>query len=884
MKKYYDLNEAVLPELNEIGGKAQSLIKLTQGGFNVPSGSVLSVDFFKDWLKQLVNVDSFVELTQDPNSYKELASKLKEKAQALEFTKEQINIIQSILSKYGINDMYAVRSSSPEEDLTGASFAGGYETVLGVTMDTIYPSVKDAFISCLDERVFFYKHQNDFDTSILRIAVVIQKQINSEVSGVGFSLNPLNNCFDEAVVNANSGLGESVVSGMVTPDEYVMDKVSMTILDKKLGSKEKAIILLENGGTKTVDGIQTEYALNDDQVLQLLKKIIEIENYYDFPVDIEWAFSKNRLYILQSRPITTYVPLPEDMQTKPDEKRVLYLDGSLTKQGITTPISFLGCDVIALTQSKMFERMLGKDCSKDVMGGLATTRGGRMYVNASSTIKFQGLKKVVKAWRTADIASAEMLETIDLSAYIPDKLPDAMKGLKWGAVKNNIGAVKLTMKASKNPLGYKAWYQPYEDAFDTYLDGTIKQLSDSKEVLSLRFETVFTEIINRYYELLNKMIPMTYAAELARKNIEKQLKKHFEDYEMKMQYLQRSLPDNVTIDMGLMMYAFSQMKEIKENSFDTFKHKLVKGKLSDEFLKQWENYVNQYGFRITNELDVAVVRPWDDLEVLFNQIKMMCDIDEAYSPQKIYDDSKQLREMTYLQLRKSISKSGRKKLDKKYTVLVELGGKREALKYWYARSLVVMRQILIKKAEEYVSIGVLKEVDDIFWLSLDQINRIETVSQSVLYGWIEKNKEYYCKLNRVHEFPKLIDSRGTILRMPMKEAEEGQLIGQPISPGIVTGRVKVLNEPNEKPLNKGEILVTRATDPGWTPLFINASAILLEVGGLLQHGALVAREYGKPCIAGIENVMHQLKDGQLIKIDAIQGIIEILDEDHEIKS
>ncbi|GKT31818.1 Phosphoenolpyruvate synthase like protein, partial [Aduncisulcus paluster] len=168
------------------------------------------------------------------------------------------------MKTHGEGNRFAVRSSSPEEDLSGASFAGGYETVLGVTKDTVLDAVKEAFVSCLDERVFFYKHQNGFDTSNVRIAVIIQRQINSSSSGVGFSLNPINNCFDEAVINANTGLGESVVSGMVTPDEYVVNKPNLKILDKRLGTKDQAIILDPVEGTKVVEGLKSEYALKDE--------------------------------------------------------------------------------------------------------------------------------------------------------------------------------------------------------------------------------------------------------------------------------------------------------------------------------------------------------------------------------------------------------------------------------------------------------------------------------------------------------------------------------------------------------------------------------------------------------------------------------------------
>jgi pyruvate,water dikinase len=140
----------------------------------------------------------------------------------------------------------------------------------------------------------------------------------------------------------------------------------------------------------------------------------------------------------------------------------------------------------------------------------------------------------------------------------------------------------------------------------------------------------------------------------------------------------------------------------------------------------------------------------------------------------------------------------------------------------------------------------------------------------------EKNTRFLKKLRQVRELPRIVDSRGKILRPPQKEAGEGELVGEPISPGLVRGKIKVLHEPDEKPVLPGEILVARTTDPGWTPLFLNAAGIVLEVGGMLQHGALVAREYGKPCVAGIESATLILNDGQMVEMDGANGIIRFI--------
>lgn len=870
MEKYYKLSDKSIPDISAVGGKARSLMQLISGGFNVPGGSVLSVAFFDDWIETLTQMDEFRVWASDPARFSELASVLKGKAIHLNFNDDQIRIVDEIMAGYPDDKTFAVRSSSPEEDLAGASFAGGYETILGTVKDMMFESIKKAFMSCLDERVFFYKYQNGFDTRTIRIAVIIQEQLNSSSSGVGFSLNPVNNYYDEAIINSNVGLGESVVSGMVTPDEFIVDKVSMTMVKRNLGSKDQAIILNEGGGTISVNGIGDKPSITDAQIKELTELIVNVERHFNFPVDIEWAYQDGLLYLLQSRPITAYIPLPDSIKTSPGEQKLLFIDGSTVKQGITTPISFMGCDCILETQKVMFTDMMGKDVASDFKGGLAATTGGRMYVNLSTSLKLQSQKRMAAMWRTVDMATADLIMNMDISEYTLSTAPDTIKGVKWGTVKSNVGTVKMVLRAMKYPREYKEEYLPVEEAFDDYLAEVLSQNIPLADVPVLIFE--------EYIKVLHKSIPMTYAAETARLKIKKMLKET-QDLEMKMAYLERSLPGNVTIDMGLRMYDLSQYDEIKNNSYEAFKTLLKTNQVSDDFRSKWDAYMNTHGFRCVKELDIASVRPYEDYKELFRQIKGMANVSDENNPYIIYEDSKRLREETYEEIKGLLdSPASLKKFEKYYNTLVELGGYREALKYWFIKSIDIARRTVMKKADELVADGKLNDRMDIFGLTLKQADASSQMDLEMIYDLILQNTAFYEKLKHVKDFPKVIDSRGKIIRPVRREAGEGELVGDPVSPGKTIGRVKVLHAPDEKPLLPGEVMVAKATDPGWTPLFINASAILLEVGGILQHGSLVAREYGKPCIAGMEGVVDRLKDGQLVEVDAINGIVKILED------
>ncbi|MBW2286083.1 MAG: hypothetical protein JRF65_15975 [Deltaproteobacteria bacterium] len=242
---------APLPPIKSVGGKGDSLIRMSREGFSVPPGFVLTVDFFTPWVASITATEQWRDFVNaPPEEMADRAAVLPSLAENLVFDDDQAQRVTSAMERLNAFELFAVRSSSPEEDLAGASFAGGYETVLGAVRRTMEQSVCQAFTSCLSPRVFVYKRQQGFELNQARIAVVVQAQIASEVAGVGFSVEPMSNDYDRAVFNSNWGLGETVVSGLASPDQYVVDKVSGEVMETDIGKKETSIWLLPDGGTE----------------------------------------------------------------------------------------------------------------------------------------------------------------------------------------------------------------------------------------------------------------------------------------------------------------------------------------------------------------------------------------------------------------------------------------------------------------------------------------------------------------------------------------------------------------------------------------------------------------------------------------------------------
>jgi len=879
-RSVYPFTTTESPELTQVGGKAMSLIAMTQHGLPVPPGFVLSVAFFEPWLAYIQSTPEWARvLGSPPEGLKQSCDRVKAVAMGLELDGARGTALAERLAALRADagtPLFAVRSSSPEEDREMDSFAGAYETVLGVTPDGIVDAVRRAFASCLDERVLVYKREHGFAVDRPRIAVIVQEQVRAQTAGVAFSLNPINNCYDEAVINANYGLGESVVSGMVSPDSFVVDKVSRTILERKIGKKERSTWLGDDGGTYEKQAPDpARLCLSDGQVLSLTDTLVKVEAYYQKPIDIEWAFSDGTLYLLQARPITTYVPLPEGLLTAPGEPKQLYVDLTLAKWGMGQLASVMGTDYLAIMNEEMLKFTMGDGIGPDVVDAVRRTLEGRTYLVISNSIKMQGKKRVASECRELDALCAEIVEAVDEAEYVPEKLPPALRGLVLKAIGQNLGLGWQVLQAIRDPVAFKQKYLQEEALLRQDLAQEMQERGD------LVTRGLATEMMYRMMSYIKVFMPLLFAAIIARSRMKGLFKGEAPEVRDRLVYLERALPHNVTIEMGLAMYRLARFEEVGTcASGEEFAAGLEAKSFSPEFLEAWDSFVENFGFRAPMEMDPAAPRFYERPDRFFAQLRTMVDnTDAQQNPQAIYDRAKAEREAAYealLQVAERKGKRKAKRFARDYATWVDLGGYRETPKYYVARITDRFRRHVLRFARGLVDAGRLDRPEQVFDLHMEDLDRALADPGLDLRALAEENTRFLNRLKRVHSLPRVVDSRGKILHAPKREAGEGELLGEPISTGTVRGRIKVLHRPDEKPVLPGEVLVARATDPGWTPLFINASGVILEVGGMLQHGALVAREYGKPCVAGIEDATSILQDGQVVEVDGANGIVRMV--------
>ena len=900
-KNIIPLNSKQLPEISEVGGKGYSLIKLNSLNLNVPNGIVLTVDFFNDWIGKIKDSNlykEFIELLNKENNSNDCSSilnKIKEWSLTnlilTEKDKEEIEVnLKNIFPNEYNKILYAVRSSSPEEDLSGASFAGNYETYLGIHFDSIEKYVLKSFISCLDYRVFKYKLEKGFNVSDIKIAIVIMKQINCDVSGVGFSINPINNDYDEAVITSNFGLGESVVGGIITPDEYIVNKITKIIVSEKLGSKDKIVKLnKDNNETSILEQTQEkqkESSLKKEHILQIVDNIINIENHYQIPIDIEFGIENNVLYILQARPITTYNKIPEEFLTKPNEKRQLYFDGTLGVQGFERPLSTLGTSVFKVFVKYMGIKIFGSYNLADIKKSVVDTIGGKMIINLSNVMTKVQIETLSNFFSNINRVISETLSKYG-EKYKNDKvcyeIDVSMIGMAWRLPVKRIIFCNFFSESSKTNFDY------YLNQFMKDNEKFIKDNLNSKTPILTILEKIVDEFTNHFRDYI---LPVMYLGMVqGYMKIRKLFKEYIEsnpELNQDLNNLSKSLPF-ITIQMGLNLYNltkfFDKNEYINKNQEEFYQDYLNK-KFSKEFYSDFELFMKKYGFRGEGELDIKNERYSENPKIILNQIlSSLLMNDENKNPQKDFDDTNARRPEVFKRLLEfSKNKGFSYEFEQAYNNMLNFFHYRESPKYYIIFIIGKMRELILKRANILIEQKLINDINDIFKLDLYSLNdilqNIKKYTKEDISNKIIKDNKLSDIFNSWKRFPLLFDSRGRIFFQEKKVSnKKNELIGDTVSFGKIRGKAKVLNSVDEKPFNPGEILITKATDPGWTPLIINCGGIVLEVGGMLQHGALVSREFNKPCVVGIENVTKIIKDGEEVEVDAIEGVVRLLDRE-----
>ena len=665
------------------------------------------------------------------------------------------------------------------------------------------------------------------------------------------------------LLNSSWGLGEAIVGGEVTPDQWILDKNTGSIVEQRIARKEVMTIRKDKGieFIKVPQQKQEQVTLGHREVLRLLQLGNDVEEYFGSPQDIEWAFKDGRFYLVQTRPVTSLYPMPEARNNKKGLR--VYLNVNNYSQAMPEPFTPMGESVIRA----MVEGLVTKYGRKHDQGDRFwwyQVLGGRIFLDITD---FMRTEKSWDKFKKADPADKDPITTKALLQLVQrnkNEIINPREAVKYPKLINYRLAKLLAGIAVKYMYGIYSPVTAREKAVGLG-DGIIKRLQaernnfksleDKLDFIQQNSSDMFTEGFSIVFYVA---VSSTYI-EKARKIMAEHL-----DDTSDLNFVEKSVPYSVTTEMGM------EILELAKTYDQMGKRPLAHDK---EIVK----FLDKYGHRASVELDVGVPVWKEDPRYILDLINTYIDNKnyqeaiERFNKGKVEAVEAIKRIKTRLEA-KGQSKKARK-VEKMLMDFREMFGIREQSKFFLRQCLTIFREILIEIGEALVRKGRLENKLDVFYVTMGDIKADKDLKEIV-----RNNKEQYnLDLNRAA--PRLLTSSGESIYAATGDVGDDALIGVPVSPGVYEGKVKILKNPEEgHKLEKGDILVTTGTNPAWTPLFLKLGALIMETGGPISHGSVVAREYGVPAVAGVAGATETIRDGQRIRVNGESGRVEIIQE------
>ncbi|MFJ7737653.1 phosphoenolpyruvate synthase [Lysinibacillus sp. NPDC097287] len=854
-------------QLMLVGGKGLNLGILSKiEGIQVPQGfCVTTVGYQKaiahNEMYQAL-LDRLTMLTvEDHKQIGEISREIRQFIMDVEIPADVVEAVTYYHSQYGVEQAFAVRSSATAEDLPHASFAGQQDTYLNIIgKEAILQHISKCWASLFTDRAVIYRMQQGFDHRKVYLSVIVQKMVFPQASGILFTADPMTSNRKILSINASFGLGEALVSGLVSADCYkVQDEA---IVDKMIATKKLAIYGLQEGGTVTqqIDPQQQKtQTLTDQQILQLARIGRQIEAYFGTPQDIEWCLVDDTFYIVQSRPITTLYPIPEVH----DQENHVYVSVG-HQQMMTDAMKPLGLSYYLLTTPAPM-RTAGGRLFVDITQGLASPTSREMLL-----ARLGQSDPLIKDALTTIIARGDFIKSVPTD----------------------------TMPNSNNKSMPSAGVQAPIDYDPTIVSDLIKRSQTSIEELKQNIQTkagsALFDFILEDLQQFKKILfdPQSLGVIMAAMHASTWINEKMNEWlgeKNAADTLSQSVPNNITSEMGLALLdvadvirpypdVVAYLQQVKD---DDFLDELLQFEGGQEAQDAIYEYLNKYGMRCTGEIDITRTRwhekPTTLVPMILNNIKIF----EPNASKQKFEQGRQealKKEQELLDRLKQLPDGEQKAKETKRMIdlIRNFIGYREYPKYGMVHRYFVYKQALLKEAEQLVQANVIQEIDDIYYLTFEELHEVVR-THKLDYPIISQRKASYKFYEKLTP-PRVITSDGEIIVGEYKRDNlpAEALVGLAVSSGVIEGRARVILNMEEAVLEAGDILVTAFTDPSWTPLFVSIKGLITEVGGLMTHGAVIAREYGLPAVVGVENATKLIKDGQRIRVHGTEGYIEIV--------
>ena len=845
-----------------VGGKGAQLGELSRiDGVSVPSGFCVTTDAFRRIMSDAPSIDDRLDRLSrlkpdDRESIRALSAEIRRTIEAIAIPDDVMRAITRAIAELGEDVPYAVRSSATAEDLPTASFAGQQDTYLNVVgAAAILRHVNRCWASLFTERAVTYRLRNRVDHRTVHMAVVVQQMVLPEVSGILFTADPITGNRKVASVEASFGLGEALVSGLVNADVYKVRNGD--VIDRTIGIKRLAIHASPSGGTReqAIEPQQQEQpALTDAQVVRLAQLGRRIEAHFGSPQDIEWCLVDDDFRIVQSRPITTLFPIPE----AGDRENHVYVSVG-HQQMMTDPMKPLGISVWQLTAGRpMYEA------------------GGRLFVDVTEALASPASRAaLLGVLGKSDPLIRDALETIlDRGDFIPSRPDDgpawAPPGAGHAAIETDPSIVADLIARSQASIATLK-HDVAERSGSALLDFILADIQSFRGVQSDP-----------------RSIQVVMAGMDAAWRLDDHLREWLGENDA-VDTLSQSVPGNVTSEMGLALMDVADvirphpevvafLQRVEDDGFLDALPELAGGREARDAIRAW---LDEYGMRGVGEIDITRPRWSERPSMLVPMILGNIGNFEPGAGERRFEQGRReasKKEQDVLERVRALPDGEQKAAEVKRLIdrVRTFAGYREYPKYGMVSRYFVYKQALLKEAERLVQARVLRERDDIFYLTFQEIQdvvRTNRVDDRLIRQRMDAFRAYASLTP-----PRVLtsDGEGIAGSYRRRGVPDGALAGLPVSAGTIEGRARVILDIAEADLSAGDILVTAFTDPSWTPLFVAIAGLVTEVGGLMTHGAVIAREYGVPAVVGVQHATRLIRDGQRIRVHGSEGYVELL--------
>jgi phosphoenolpyruvate synthase/pyruvate phosphate dikinase len=837
-----DLHEIDQTQVATAGGKAANLGELSRiDGIRVPDGFCVTTDAFRRIMAVTPSVadrlDGLARL--QPDDREAIAAHCADVRRAIEATPIPDDLAAAITgahARLGEQGAYAVRSSATAEDLPSASFAGQQDSYLGVAgPQAILEHVSRCWASLFTDRAVSYRLRNGFDHRSVSMAVVVQRMVDAEAAGTLFTADPVTSNRRVVSIEAVLGLGEALVSGRTNADTYAVRDGELV--------------------TKAIAGERP--ALSDAQAVRLAQLGRRIEAHFGRPQDVEWCLAGEEISVVQSRAITTLFPIPP----ADDGENHVYISVG-HQQMMTDAMKPLGLSLWQLTTPRPMAEA-----------------GGRLFVDVTQLLASPEVRPgFVGAFLRSDPLIGDALQSIvDRGDYVrrngapvtapPGAAPSEVEtdpsvpGELIAKSRTSIAECKRAIQGKSGP---------------ELLDFILDDIAELKRIL---FDPQSRKVI---------MAGMESAW---------WLNQHMEEWlgeKNAVDAIAQSVPNNVTSEMGLALLdvadavrphpdvvAFLQRVEDGDVPADGFLDALETVEGGREARDAVLDYLERYGMRCPGEIDVTKPR-WSErpamlVPAILGHVRNSAPGESA----RRFEQGRQAsraKEQDLLERLRALPDGEQKAAETKQMIdrVRDFAGYREYPKYGKQCRDFVYKQALMQEAGRLVRAGVIREEEDIFFLRLEELR--DVVQTGHADGELIAERREAFRWYETLTPPRVLTSDGETLGGAYRrdDVPAGALPGLPVSAGTIEGRARVITDMAQAELEAGDILVTRFTDPGWTPLFVAIEGLVTEVGGQMTHGAVIAREYGLPAVVGVEHATRLIEDGQRIRVHGSEGYVEIL--------